>query len=127
MSIQLPKTLTGIGSVLLVITALFHISAITQVTKIANAEDIDPFVKMFIEPLWVFPTMTWLITAILAMFLVVKPGSRSTVFLSLLSLIPLSNAGVLFLYTGPFIGGFMLLASGIFILLGALTARAKAL
>jgi len=119
---KLAKITGVIGSILLLATAGFHSTALNQASEAANAENAHALVAMTFEGIWLMPSITWIIVALLSVWLVFRRSPKSAQTTIVLSLIPLAHAVVILIYTGPFIGAYMLIASSSFILLGSILA-----
>lgn len=106
------KYLAWFGCFVLVLTALLHTTGFSEASKVANIDGTNTFVAFFIEPLWLLPVWNWLIVSLLAGILTIKQHRQNAILLTIISLIPLANAATLFIFTGPFVGGFALLIAG---------------
>jgi len=120
------KSLTWAGCAVLTVTAFFHTTGFAEATRISNDGASDAFTKMFLEPLWIFPTLNWIIVATIAGYLAIKPDRSHQMVLLLIGLIPLADAIVLFAYTGPFIGAFALALAGSLFIIGAMVSLRNA-
>jgi len=109
---RLHQALAYMGGVLLVLTSGLHSTAFPQVKHIATQDSTPQFIQMFFEALWIFPSLNWLIIALLSFYLTRKADRASLKVLAFIALIPLADALALFIFTGPFIGGFALIAAG---------------
>jgi hypothetical protein len=120
------KWLAWSGCALLVIAAFFHGTGFTDASRVSSDAASDPFTKMFLEPLWIFPILSWLIVAIIAGYLATKPNRSHQIILLAISLIPIAHAITLFVFTGPFVGAFALAVAGGLFFIGAISSLGKA-
>lgn len=112
------RIIAYLGCGLLVLTAGFHGSAFPQAQTITHMKASNPFIKLFLEPVWILPSLHWLIIAGLIALLIHKEDRFRLKLAGCLGLIPLLDGLTLFIFTGPFIGGYALVLSGGLIIIG---------
>lgn len=119
MSSRFSRVLSTLGCVALAATAMLHASAFPEAVGAADAPIAPPVVSTFLQPLWLLPTVNWLLIAIATAFLIARDVSRYRAAIIFLGLIPIADAIVIFAFVGPFIGGIALLLAGTLIVAGA--------
>lgn len=112
---KLPVILTYLGAAVLVLTALYHSYSFTSASQVASAEGAHPFTAYFLEPVWLLPSITWLILALMACL---RPPRRIAVCIAA---IPGLQAIMMFTFIGLFPGTIALAVSALLLLAGTLT------
>jgi hypothetical protein len=105
--------LIGLGSLVLLATAAFHFTGYADVSEWTNRLDQGSFFANAVPGIWLFPTLHWVLfaLAIIAAALLRFAGLRS--LLLAVALLLFLDAGLIFIFIGPFIGSAMLLLSAI--------------
>ena len=108
-----------LGSALLAITALFHLTGFSAIPASPPIKDASTFYEAVLRPLWIFASVHWLL---IAMVCVLASRSRSGAPRMVLVCCGggvLIDAAVLYWFIGSFIGVWLLAAAGVAMLIAA--------
>ena len=114
-----------VGSALLTITALFHLTGYFGIPAPQPGPGSATFFDAALRPLWLFASLHWLLTAAICV-LVVKgePRIARTILLSCAAIL-VADAILLYLFIGPFIGEAILVAAALPLAVGAYRSGAN--
>ena len=73
-----PRRIVWLGSVILVVTAIFHGTGHADVTQAVASSDLEGMLSGAIGGLWLFPTIHWLFLALLAVAVAVVRSTSHT-------------------------------------------------
>lgn len=107
--------------IVLVLAAALHLSGLPWAQQATAVEGLAPFMKAAIIPLWLFASVHWLV---LAAILVANPSQHdkaSRTIVVLAAFMMFVDAGLLFAYIGPFVGGYALAMAGLLLILSILS------
>lgn len=101
-----------IGSALLAVCALFHLSGYVSIPSANPIGGVGKFFDAALRALWLFAALHWLLIATVCV-LAAKSGARfARLILLICAAIILTDAALLFWFLGPFIGAAILVAAG---------------
>lgn len=120
MSAQHGRLLVWTGSAVLLVTAIFHGSGYGSIIEAAQTPEIDPLIASVLRPLWLFPSLHWVMLAALAILAVAHPSRLSRYVLLVCALVVGFDAGLLLVFLGPFVGEAMLAAAALLFVAGSL-------
>ena len=101
-----------IGSALLAVCALFHLSGYVSIPSANPIGGVGKFFDAALRALWLFAALHWLLIATVCV-LAAKSGARfARLILLICAAIILTDAALLFWFLGPFIGSAILVAAG---------------
>lgn len=101
-----------IGSALLAIGALFHLTGFVSIPSADPVGGLGKFFDAALRALWLFVGLHWLLIATVCV-LAAKSGARfARLILLCCAIIILSDAALLCWFLGPFIGAAILAAAG---------------
>jgi len=116
------KLLAAIGSLILVVTAVYHLTATGDAVD-AMAPIEASFFKSGLTGMWVLPGIHWIFFAALAFSLSFYKSNAGSIVLVSIGVWVLIDAVITFRYVGAFIGVYMLAAAGLCILASGLLLR----
>lgn len=108
-----------LGSALLAITALVHLTGFLALPDSSPITDTSTFYQAALRPLWLFATMHWLLIATVCGLLARSPVGAVRIVLTCCGGIVLIDAAALYWFIGPFIGVWLLAAAGVAMMVGA--------
>ncbi len=115
------------GSVILLLGAGYHLSALPFAREQAAAGIESAFLRAVSDPLWIMPSAHWAVFAVVAVLAILSPSGLSRWILLLISAAVLADAAMIAAKLGPFIGAIMLgLASALIGLSALLIPRRSA-
>lgn len=102
-----------LGSALLTITALVHLTGFSAIPASPPITDAPTFYEAVLRPLWLFASIHWLLIATVCVLAASSArGARRIVLLCCGGVI-LVDSVVLYWFIGPFIGVWLLAAAGV--------------
>lgn len=101
-----------IGSALLAVGALFHLTGYVSIPSAAPAGGHGKFFDAALHALWLFAGLHWLLIATVFVLAAKSGGSFVRLILLCCAISILIDAGILFWFLGPFIGAAILAAAG---------------
>jgi len=108
----------GIGSALLAVGALFHLTGYVSIPSAPPVGGLDKFFGAALRALWLFAGLHWLLIATICVVAAKSPARFARLILLCCAVIILTDAALLFWFLGPFIGAAILGAAGIAFLVG---------
>lgn len=121
-----PKTaryLVRAGSVVLAATASFHATGWSDVAAAADEASLSQSLGSIVKGLWVYASYHWLFVAVLAAVAVGHPSRLARIVLGLSALVLATDAVLLLIAVGPFIGEALLAVSIVAYAAGALLMK----
>ncbi len=108
-----------LGSALLTITALVHLTGFLAIPPSLPITDASTFYEAVLRPLWLFASIHWLLLAAVCVLLTTSPFGAARIVMLCCGGVILVDAAVLYWFIGPFIGVWLLLAAGVAMLVAA--------
>ena len=108
-----------LGSALLAITALFHLSGFLAIPASPPITDASTFYEAVLRPLWLFASMHWLLIASVCVFVAKSPLVAARIVLPCCGCVVLVDEAVLYWFIGSFIGVWLLAAAGVAMMVAA--------
>lgn len=102
-----------VGSALLAITALVHLTGFPAMPASPPITDASTFYEAVLRPLWLFASAHWLLIATVCMFAARSPWGAARIVLLACGGVVLVDAVVLYWFIGPFMGVWLLAAAGV--------------
>lgn len=103
---------------ILLFAAGFHLTGLPMMSEATQTIN-NPFLENALEPLWILPAIHWLTFAVLLVWVSVKPTRQSSIIMTLIAASLFTDAILLYVNLGPFIGAIMLTAVSVAILITA--------
>ena len=101
-----------IGSALLTIGALFHLTGYVSIPSANPVDGLGKFFDAALHALWLFAGLHWLLIATVSVFVAKSDGRFVRLILLCCAVSILTDAALLFWFLGPFIGAAILAAAG---------------
>ena len=101
-----------IGSALLTIGALFHLTGYFSIPSANPVDGLGKFFDAAMHALWLFAGLHWLLIATVCVLAAKSEGRFVRLILMCCAVIILTDAALLFWFLGPFIGAAILAAAG---------------
>lgn len=111
------------GSLILVVTGLFHGSGFGEVSQLVAQSDLEGTLAKAVPGLWLFASYHWIFIAVAATIATAFPSRLARLVLAASALVILADALVLLIFVGPFVGEALLAAAGVAFVLGAVTSK----
>lgn len=101
-----------IGSALLTIGALFHLTGYVSIPSATPVDGLGKFFDAALRALWLFAGLHWLLIATVCILAAKSGGRFVRKILVCCAIIILADAALLLWFLGPFIGAAILAAAG---------------
>lgn len=101
-----------VGSALLTLVALFHLTGYASIPSANPADAPEKFFGAALRALWLFAGLHWLLIATICVLAGKSGGRFVRLILLCCAIIILTDAALLFWFLGPFIGAVILAAAG---------------
>jgi len=111
-----------LGALILLITAVFHMTALRQLGGAVAVIDSE-FYRSALPGMWMMPSVHWLFIAFLSIGLARYKSNACAAILMAFGALILVDALITFLHVGPFIGAYMLGLAGLLLLASGLMLR----
>lgn len=108
-----------IGSALLAVGALFHLTGYVSIPSAPPVDGLEKFFSAALRALWLFAGLHWLLIATICVLAAKSRVRFARLILLCCAVIILADAALLFWFLGPFIGAAILVAAGIAFLVGS--------
>jgi len=111
--VRRPRLLLASSALLLLIGGLLHASAFNKVLSALAIANLQPFAANSLKILWLADSTTSIALAAVFGFIAGRPSAAKRSVVLLLALIPLATAVLIYIFMGSFIGGHIMLLSGL--------------
>lgn len=101
-----------LGSALLAITALVHLTGFPAIPASPPITDASTFYEAVLRPLWLFASIHWLLIATVCVLVVRSPWGAARIVLRCCGGFVLVDSAVLYWFIGPFVGVWLLAVAG---------------
>ena len=108
-----------LGSALLAITAVFHLTGFSAIPASPPIRDASSFYEAVLRPLWIFASIHWLLIALVCVLASQLRSSATRIVLLCCGGGVLIDSAVLYWFIGSFIGVWLLAAAGVAMLVAA--------
>ena len=109
----------GIGSALLAVGALFHLTGYVSIPSAPPVDALEKFFGAALRALWLFAGLHWLLIATICVLAAKSHAQFARPILLCCAVIILTDAALLFWFLGPFIGAAILFGAGVAFLVGS--------